>query len=140
MNQAFTSTRQEKEEATVHYSPAHGTFLVGEQTDGTGEPYRHAAEVRELKKITDDEWREALDQLDVTYTEGDVQLVVQAITSVNELERKSIPCIEFRLHQTTEDRLYVRVWNTMTGEWDETLENQIMERELTEWREKYLAE
>ncbi len=69
-----------------------------------------------------------------------MQLVVQAITSVNELERKSIPCIEFRLHQTAEDRLYVRVWNTMTGEWDETLENQIMEFELTEWREKYIAE
>lgn len=128
----------EKEEATVHYSPTHGAFLVGESTDGTGESYRHAANVRKPKEMSDDEWRGALDQLDISYEEGDVQLVVDAITSVNELERSQIPCIEFRLHQTSEDRLFVRVWNAMTSEWDEVLEKQIMERELTEWREKYL--
>ncbi|MCM3709007.1 hypothetical protein [Sporosarcina luteola] len=130
----------EKDESTVHYSPSHGRFLAGEPTDGVGEMYRLAKDLRNLKEFTDDEWREALDLLDVTYQEGDVQLVVQAITSVKELERQSIPCIEFRLHQTADDRLYARVWNTMTSEWDETLENQIMENELTEWREKYLAE
>ena len=129
----------EKEETIVHYSPSHGTFLVGESTDGTWEAYRHAAENRKLKEFSDDEWRGALDQLDVTNQEGDVQLVVQAITSVNELERKSVPCIEFRLRQTTEDRIYVRVWNTMTNEWDKTLETQIMEFELSEWREKYIG-
>ncbi|WP_252502193.1 hypothetical protein [Sporosarcina sp. Marseille-Q4943] len=129
----------EKAEATTHFSPTHGTFLVGEPMEGTEELYRHAANIRKLKEISDDEWRGALDQLDVTYQEGDVQLVVHAITSVNELEGKSIPCMEFRLHQTSEDRLYVRVWNTMTSQWDETLENEIMEKELAEWRENYLG-
>ena len=78
--------------------------------------------------------------MNVTYQEGDVQLAVHAITAVHELEGKSVPCIEFRLHQTTDNRLYVRVWNTMTGEWDNTLESQIMEYELSAWREKYLEE
>ncbi|MCM3743978.1 hypothetical protein M3193_07455 [Sporosarcina luteola] len=131
----------EKDESTVHYSPTHGRFLTVEPKDGgAGEAYRLAKEFRKLKEFTDDEWREALDLLDVTYQAGDVQLVVHAITSVKELERQSFPCIEFRLHQTADGRLYARVWNTLTGEWDETLENQIMENELTEWREKYLAE
>ncbi|MFC5604233.1 hypothetical protein [Sporosarcina koreensis] len=129
----------EMEESTVHYSPSHGRFIVGETTDSAGEAYRHAVDSRKLNEFKEDEWREALDQLDVAYTDGNVQLVVQSITAVNELEKKSAPCIEFRLHQTADDRLYARVWNTMTGEWDETLENQIMERELTEWREKYLG-
>lgn len=129
----------EMEESTVRYSPLHGRFLVGEFTDGSREAFRHALVFRKLTDFRDEEWREALDQLDVAYTDGNVQLVVQAITAVNELERNSIPCIEFRLHQTADDRLFARVWNTMTGEWDETLENHIMERELTEWREKYLG-
>lgn len=129
----------ETEESTVHYSPLHGRFLVGELADGSGEAYRHELAFRQLNTFRDEEWREVLDQLDVAYTDGNVQLVVQAITVVNELERNAIPCIEFRLHQTTDDRLYARVWNTMTGEWDEAIENQIMERELTEWREKYLG-
>ncbi|HEX5564367.1 MAG TPA: hypothetical protein VFX34_05370, partial [Sporosarcina sp.] len=129
----------EMEESTVHYSPSHGRFLVGETADSAGEPYRHAGDTRKLKDFRDDEWREALDQLDVAYMDGNVQLVVQAIAAVNELEQKSAPCIEFRLHQTADDRLYARIWNTMTGQWDKTLENQIMERELSEWREKYLG-
>lgn len=128
----------EIEESTVHYSPAHGSFLVGETMDSKGDSYRHAIDFRKLSDFRDEEWRKALDQLDIAYTDGNVQLVVQAIAAVNELEQSSIPCIEFRLHHSTDDRLYARVWNTMTSEWDETLESQIMERELTEWREKYL--
>ncbi|WP_432357197.1 hypothetical protein [Sporosarcina sp. UB5] len=130
----------ETEETTVHYSPSHGKFLVGELTEGVTETYRHTEESRKLINFRDEEWRQALDQLDVEYTDGNVQLVVQSIAAVNELEQNAIPCIEFRLHQTADDRLYVRVWNSMTGEWDETLEKQIMEQELSEWREKYLAE
>ena len=45
---------REKEEATVQYSPSHGTFLVGEPMDKTGEPYRHAADMRKLKEISDE--------------------------------------------------------------------------------------
>lgn len=130
----------EMEESTVHYSPSHGRFFAGEPVDASGETYRHAVDFRKLNDFRDEEWREALDQLDVAYTDGNVQLVIQGITAVNELEQKSAPCIEFRLRQTADDRLYARVWNTMTGEWDEALENQIMELELSEWREKYLAE
>lgn len=128
----------EMEESTVYFSPSHGRFLAGESVDGAGGPYRHAAEARKLQEFSEVEWREALDQLGVAYTDGNMQLVVQSIAAVNELEQKSAPCIEFRLHQTADNRLYARVWNTMTGEWDETLENQIVERELAEWREKYL--
>lgn len=127
-------------ESTVHYSPSHGRFFAGEPVEASGETYRHAVRVRKLNDFRDEEWREALDQLEVAYTDGNVQLVIDAITSVNELEQKYVPCIEFRLRQTADDRLYVRVWNTLTGEWDEMLEKQIMELELTEWREKYAAE
>ena len=128
----------EKEESTVYYSPSHRLFFRGEATDDGGETYRHAPNLRNVKDFSDDEWRNALDQLEVAYTDGDVQLVVEAITAAKELERKSASCIEFRLHQTADDRLYVRVWNTVTGEWDETLEQQILEQELSKWRETYL--
>ncbi|MDN4608034.1 hypothetical protein [Sporosarcina highlanderae] len=130
----------EIEEATVHYSPSHELFLTGEPGDDEGKTYRYAAEFRHVNKIRESEWRAALDQLDITISEGDSQKVVHAILSVNELERVSVPCLEFRLHQTAEDRLFARVWNTMTGQWDETLEKQIMEKEIAEWRERYLKD
>jgi len=129
----------ENEESTVHYSPSHRLFFPGEPPDDNGETYRYSPEFRKVKEFGDDEWRTALDQLEVAFTEGDVQLVIDSITAVKELERKSASCIEFRLHQTVDDRLYARVWNTLTGEWDETLEKQIMEHELSEWRERYLG-
>jgi len=128
----------ENAESTVYYSPSHRQFFPGEPPDDVGEKYRYAPEVREVKDFSDDEWRAALDQLDVAYTDGDVQLVVDAIAEVKELETRSGPCIEFRLYQTVDDRLYARVWNMMTGEWDEMLEKQILEHELSEWRETYL--
>ncbi|WHT48028.1 hypothetical protein QNH10_18595 [Sporosarcina thermotolerans] len=114
--------------------------MTGEPEDAEGKAYRYAEEFRHVNKISEAEWRAALDQIDATSVEGDAQKVVHAISSVNELQRISVPCLEFQLHQTAEDRLFARVWNTMTSQWDEKLEVQVMEREITEWREKYLGE
>ncbi|GEN82466.1 hypothetical protein SLU01_07780 [Sporosarcina luteola] len=128
----------EQEEATVYYSPTHETFLTGETAEGEGESYRYAKDVRKTVTFSDGEWRQALEPLGVANAEGSVQKVIEKITAVNELEKASVTCYEYRLHQPADDRLYARVWNTMTGEWDETLEAQIIEREIAEWRKNYL--
>ncbi|WP_339251520.1 hypothetical protein NSQ43_15110 [Sporosarcina sp. FSL W8-0480] len=128
----------EIEDATVYYSPSHNLFLTGAPEEEEGKAYRYAEEFRHVNKISEGEWREALDQLNVTSAEGDAQKVVQAILSVNELQRISVPCLEFHLHQTAKDRFFARIWNTMTDRWDETLEMQVMEKELAEWRERYV--
>lgn len=129
----------EQEEATVYYSPSHEIFLAGELAEGEGESYRYAKDVRKTVTFSDAEWRQALEPLGVANAEGNVQKVIEKIAVVNELEKGSATCYEYRLHQPDEDRLYARVWNTMTGEWDETLEAQIIEREIAEWRKNYLS-
>ena len=128
----------EQEEATVYYSPTHETFLTGESAEGEGESYRFAKDVRNAVTFSDSEWRQALEPLGVANAEGSVQKAIEKITAVNELEKSAVTCYEYRLHQPADDRLYARVWNTMTGEWDETLEAQIIEREIAEWRKNYL--
>ncbi|OHX48954.1 hypothetical protein BB776_04535 [Planococcus salinarum] len=35
---------------------------------------------------------------------------------------------------TGTDDFFVRIWNSGTGQWDETLEKQVEEREIIEWR------
>lgn len=128
----------EIEEATVYYSPSHNLFLTGEPEEAEGKAFRYAEDFRHVNKISEGEWREALDQLDVISAEGDAQKVVLGILSVNELQRISVSCLEFHLHQTAEDRFFARVWNTLTDRWDEKLETQVMEKELVEWRERYV--
>lgn len=131
----------ENEDATVYYSASHEKFFVGNVLDKGEETYRYANELRATNTFVEEEWRNALEQLGITISEKEhVQKVVQSINTVTELEQKFAPCVEFHLHHVRNERLYARVWNTMTEQWDEQLEVQILEQELAQWRERYLAE
>lgn len=127
----------EKDESTVYYSPSHNSFLTGELQDSSNETYRYANDFRTIASFADDEWRGALEQLNIAYEDGNVQKSVHSITDATELERKYAPCVEYHLHHVGNDRLYARVWNSMTEQWDEILEAQIVEKELSKWREQY---
>lgn len=130
----------ENEDATVYYSASHVQFFVGNVADHAKETYRYANKSRATTAFEDEEWRNALETVRVTEIEKEhVQKVIQSIKTVTELEQKFVPCIEFQLLHVHNDRLYARVWNTMTEQWDEQLEAQILEHELAQWRERYLA-
>ncbi|WOV88225.1 hypothetical protein QWT69_03625 [Sporosarcina oncorhynchi] len=127
----------EKDETTVHYSPVHEDFVTGEVEESVKETYRYMKDSRQLSSYADADWRRALEQLDVLKQDETGQITIQSIASVTELDGVFAPCIEFQLRQVEEDRYFVRVWNTMTNLWDEKLEEQILAKEVSEWRERH---
>lgn len=62
------------------------------------------------------------------------QVIATDVTSCIEQETDFIPCIEFQLYDSKQDLFYARIWNTLSGTWDEILAKQIEEREVVRWR------
>lgn len=126
------------------YSPSHSTFLQGEikpALDGeeTLNLFRYASEEKVRFKWAEDILVDALQANGMEKVDGDLQTVVSEIVSNTELYVDDVPCFEFILYNTSEDLLYARVWNTFLDQWDETLENELNEKERVIWREKFLG-
>lgn len=126
------------------YSPSHSTFLQGEikpALDGeeTLNLFRYASEEKVRFKWAEDVLVDALQANGMEKVDGDLQTVVSEIVSNTELYVDDVPCFEFILYNTSEDLLYARVWNTFLDQWDETLENELNEKERVIWREKFLG-
>lgn len=62
------------------------------------------------------------------------QVIATDVASCIEQETDFIPCIEFQLYDSKQDLFYARIWNTLSGTWDEILAKQIEEREVVRWR------
>ncbi|MBD7906734.1 hypothetical protein [Sporosarcina gallistercoris] len=66
------------------------------------------------------------------------QRVVEQVLKVEKVEQIPIPCFEFHVHNTTQDTLFARIWNSYTEQWDETLEQMVMTKERSSWRNRYI--
>lgn len=126
------------------YSPSHHTFLQGEikpALDGEEalKLYRYAPEKKTRLKWDDAVLIDVLQASRMEIVDSDLQTVVSEIVSNSELYVDDVPCFEFTLYNKSEDLLYARVWNTFLDQWDETLENELNEKERVVWREKYLS-
>lgn len=133
----------ESESREMLYSPCHEQFLKGELKEKvivSQEIYRYASDFTNWDStfFEEDDLLNAVKRMDVESIEGNVQKVVAEIGLATELQLDLVPVLEFRLFNKTEDIFYARVWNTLSGHWDEILEAQLNERELKVWRKKYL--
>ncbi|RNF38131.1 hypothetical protein [Planococcus salinus] len=124
----------DREQAIISYSAAHDDYRMAE----TGSPspggelpvYRYA-----MEKHADTEAMLNLLSEEKETAEEKFQIIVSGIADCEERTADYVPCLEFQLHDHKQDIVYARVWNTMTGSWDETLEKQIEEQEVVTWRE-----
>lgn len=129
---------------TALFSPVHQAFLKGEgkgPSEEVVELYRYSDETDgwDVSRLGDEEMLDVLRATGIESVEGEAQVVISNIISASESgAEQEVPCIEFRLHQVAEDLLYVRVWNTLTEQWDEQLEAEFTEREVKTWRERYV--
>lgn len=128
------------------YSPCHAAFLKGDVESLSGvegqETYRYHKEFADwtVKSLAKTDAISALQSLGIESSEGNAQIVISKIVSATNVETDDVLCLEFRLYNKAEDVLYARVWNTLLGHWDKTLEAQLNENELKEWRENYFSE
>ncbi|MBO2535180.1 MULTISPECIES: hypothetical protein [Rummeliibacillus] len=139
---------EEQEEETQHlfYSATHQSFLAGDleasdDFENLPETFAYASE--ESVNIAEEIIFKALQENRSTMEKEDldqnlVQTFITSIESQKTIQINDIPCIQFIIYNEEKDLLYVRVWNTFIGHWDEALEKILMENELVKWREEYL--
>ena len=133
----FISEPEEQLEI-AYYSPCHEVFFIEKiknKSPKEQKVYRYAKIFADwtASSLEDVAVLKALQAKGIETNIGNVQVVIAGITATMEVAIEQIPCIEFRIHNTEEDVVYARVWNTQLAEWDETLEAQLNENERLEW-------
>lgn len=133
----FISEPEEQLEVAC-YSSYHEVFFiekVKKKSPKEQKVYRYAEVFADwsASSLEDIAVLKALQAKGIETNSGNVQVVITDITAVIEVAIEQIPCIEFRIHNTNEDVVYARVWNTQLAQWDETLEAQLNENERLEW-------
>lgn len=126
----------EEEQTVLSYSAVHDEYILPAEN---GQPeaeeklslYRYAVE----GNVNTDRMYQLLSNVSFGSEEDNFQIIVTEITSCKERNTEYITCIEFQLYDQKQDVFYARVWNLMTGSWDEMLAKQIEEREVVKWRE-----
>lgn len=139
---------QDEETQALLYSANHKDFLPGniediDDLDELPDPFAYASE--EPMDIDDEVIFNALQEnrpeLENEETDQDAaQTFITSIKSNETIQINDVPCVQFILYNREKDLLYTRVWNTLTGHWDETLEKLLTEKELLKWREDYLEQ
>ena len=56
------------------------------------------------------------------------QKIIDEISSIELNETLRAVCIEFHMHDTTEDTVFIRVWNTWTGKFDARFEDELNQK------------
>lgn len=143
LQEGIFEEKQEIEVQNLLYSACHMAFLpadIDRATEYEELPalYRYSVEEEEPSNSFETTTLiEALELVREPAEDGQVQSVVSEIVSTEKRQINDIPCLEFILYNREMDTLYVRVWNTLLSQWDETLEKQLTEKEMVIWREKY---
>lgn len=134
----------ETEETVLIISPLHNEFLDAEtpqQFLERKESFRYEEDPTtwSTKSLATDLVRNQLTEIVEQDNTSERQRVVEQVLKIEKVEQIQIPCLEFHIHNTDDDALYARIWNTFTGEWDETLERLVMTKERSSWRGRYLT-
>lgn len=65
------------------------------------------------------------------------QKQIDEISSIEMKDSLRPVCLEFHLHDKTEDTVFIRVWNTWTGQFDPRFEDEINLKKASKLRELY---
>lgn len=136
LEQGIYDEEMDSGEVVVALDAAHDHYFIAEE-----DSYKAAEEALPLyrydvkKEPAAERLQHVLAESVVSGDEDGFQIIMSGITACTEQQTDFIPCIEFQLYDEKQDIFYTRVWNTMSGLWDETLEKQIEELEILNWRE-----
>lgn len=126
----------EEETTILHYSPVHDEFWE-EITDEVNEELPLFRYEIDQEIDSTERFLQVLLEKENSIDEDGYQTVVDQVNDFEQLAVENVPCIEFTLYNREQDIFFARVWNTYLGQWDETLEKWIEEKERPAWREKW---
>lgn len=121
----------ETDEKIFIYSSCHQAILCedeGEAFAGSSKRFRLAPQDEE-NKLEIKAVRSALEQSQAECPEYVLQTVIDQIENPVFMEENLTECFEFYLYNEEENIYFTRVWNPLTGQWDEQLEKMIDEKD-----------
>ena len=139
LEQGIYDEEMDSDGAVIAFNAAHDNyFAVEENCYSVAEEKLPLYRYDVKKEPTKTRMQQLLAESIVYAEEDGFQIIVSDINACIEQHTDFISCIEFQLYDQKQDIFYARVWNTMTGLWDETLEKEIEKKEILTWREAAL--
>lgn len=121
------------------YSPVHHQIVEGdieEVLDFDDFPEQIYRYIRnEEGPISAPFMMKAIQNMQATELEEDHQQI-KSILSMENTQVNDVPCIEFIIWNAENKELFIRVWNTLFNSWDQQLEQELNEKESSEWLTK----
>ncbi len=122
----------------IQYSPLHQSILEGDleafmDLEEFPEvfPYIESEEIDEIEEaMLVDYLQENLSNQELT---EEFPTFITSIASTESIQINDIPVLCFVLYDKKEDRFIARVFNTLTGAWDETIEALLLANEKEKW-------
>ena len=122
----------------LQYSPLHERFLAGDIEDVL-EFDEFPEEVLDSQATIQVSEQVIIDVLnEVQDDEEELQTFVTEVVEHEDIQINDVPCLAFICHDVGQDRLFARVYNTLSNEWDPVLEDVLHQLERAQWRELYL--
>lgn len=130
----------------IQYSAIHEGILEGNldailEIDELPEPLSYVDEQLEQlneNRVIDQLQESAMQNVPGTDEQTEELITyITALTAHEAVQIHDIPLLLFILKDKRDDRLFGRVYNTFTGEWDSTLETFIHEHERVNWVNEY---
>lgn len=123
----------------LQYSALHKDVLQGDIEDlldieqfPDSFPYMESEEIGELEEAMLVEQLQALESSD-ELAEDEVQTFITAIHATESIQINDVPVLCFVLYDQKEERYDVRVYNTLTNEWDTQVASIVFTHEKGNW-------
>ena len=137
-----------EEEVEVSYSPYHNDALVRDPIQPSIEPdtqlagYRFAEDIDQVDgtELKDSQIIQIIEDSGYEFIVENGQKQIEEIGSIEIQETLQVVCFEFHMHDTTEDTVFIRVWNTWTGQFDVLFETELNQKEASRLRKHYFEQ
>lgn len=117
----------------------HGFNIVDKDEYEPDFRFKEETELTDVTKLDDSQLRQMIQDSDYEFLVENGQKSIEEICSIELKENLRAVCLEFHLHDRTEDTVFIRVWNTWTGKFDPLFENELNQKEATRLRKLYIG-
>ena len=116
----------------------HG-FIVDQDESVPEYRFTEVDDLMDVTKLDDTHVRKMIENSGYEFIVENGQKLIEEISSVDLKENLRAVYLEFHVHDRTEDTVFIRVWNTWTGKFDQQFENELNQKESTRLRKLYIG-
>lgn len=133
-----------EEHVELTYSPFHNEVLIRDSEHSILEEedyipdFTYGKDVKQsnITELEDATIRQMIEETGYEFIVEKGRKIIDDISSIELNETLRAVCIEFHMHDTTEDTVFIRVWNTWTGKFDARFEDELNQEKAKQLRVK----